>query len=243
MGLVAIALGLVAQLINKRKGWYVFAGLSAAFVSVLFAGLVPLTDRTNSLPAVLRSNFWLTVHVLTIVASYGVLTVSSVLGHSFLVKDVLLRKRERSAALVVQTYRTIQIGLFLLTAGTILGGVWAAESWGRFWGWDPKETWALISILVYFAVLHARYVGWLKDFGLAASAVLGMVVIVWTFYGVNYVMASGLHSYGFGSGGESWVAIWAIAEILFVGVCWLRHRSAGNLAAGPQVPSGAARAS
>ncbi len=243
MGLVAIALGLIAQLINKRKGWYVFAGVSAAFVSVLFAGLVPLTDRTNSLPAVLRSNFWLTVHVLTIVASYGVLTVSSVLGHSFLIKDVLLRKRERSATLVVQTYRTIQIGLFLLTAGTILGGVWAAESWGRFWGWDPKETWALISILVYFAVLHARYVGWLKDFGLAASAVLGMVVIVWTFYGVNYVMASGLHSYGFGSGGETWVAIWAIAEILFVGVCWLRNRSAGNLAAGPQVPSRAPSAS
>jgi ABC-type transport system involved in cytochrome c biogenesis permease subunit len=81
--------------------------------------------------------------------------------------------------------------------------VWAAESWGRFWGWDPKETWALISILTYFAVLHARYVRWLKDFGLAASAVLGLVVIVWTFYGVNYVMATGLHSYGFGSGGES----------------------------------------
>ena len=229
MGLVGIMVGLVAQLLNKRKGWYLFAGIAAAFVSVLFAGLVPLTDRTNSLPAVLRSNFWLTVHVLTIVASYGVLAVASVLGHAYLIKDVILRKGDeheakRSAALVVQTYRTIQVGLILLTAGTLLGGVWAAESWGRFWGWDPKETWALISILTYFAVLHARYVRWLEDFGLAAAAVLGLVVIVWTFYGVNYVMATGLHSYGFGSGGEVWVGAWAIAELAFLAVCWVRYR-------------------
>lgn len=230
MGLVGIAVGLIAQLANKRKGWYLFAGIAAAFVSVLFAGLVPLTDRTNSLPAVLRSNFWLTIHVLTIVASYGVLAVASVLGHAYLIKDVILGQRDeanarRSAALVVQTYRTIQVGLVLLTAGTILGGVWAAESWGRFWGWDPKETWALISILTYFAVLHARYVRWLEDFGLAASAVLGLVVIVWTFYGVNYVMATGLHSYGFGSGGEQWVGLWALIELAFLVVCWVRYRS------------------
>lgn len=234
MGLVGIAVGLVAQLVNNRKGWYLFAGVAAAFISVIFAGMVPLTDRTNSLPAVLRSNYWLTIHVLTIVASYGVLTVSSVLGHAYLIKDVILGKREqvasrRSAALVVQTYRTIQVGLILLTAGTILGGVWAAESWGRFWGWDPKETWALISILTYFAVLHARYVRWLKDFGLAAAAVLGLVVIVWTFYGVNYVMASGLHSYGFGSGGEMWVGLWAVLELVFLGVCWVRYRGQRTL--------------
>lgn len=229
MGLVGILIGAIAQGLNKGKGWYLFAGVAAAMVSVLFAGLVPITDRSNSLPAVLRSNFWLIVHVLTIVASYGVLAVASVLGHAYLIKNVLLGKRDgtapfRSAALVVQTYRTIQVGLFLLTAGTILGGVWAADSWGRFWGWDPKETWALISILVYFAVLHARYINWLRDFGLAASAVLGLVVIVWTFYGVNYVMATGLHSYGFGSGGEVWVASWAAAELLFIIVCWLRYR-------------------
>lgn len=229
MGLVGIGVGLVAQLLNKRRGWYLFAGIAAAFVSVLFAGLVPLTDRTNSLPAVLRSNFWLTIHVLTIVASYGVLAVASVLGHAYLIKDVILGRRDegsrlRSAALVVQAYRTIQVGLILLTAGTILGGVWAAESWGRFWGWDPKETWALISILVYFAVLHARYSRWIEDFGLAAAAVLGLVVIVWTFYGVNYVMATGLHSYGFGSGGEVWVGLWAGLELMFLCVCWVRAR-------------------
>lgn len=232
MGLVAIAIGAAAQLINKRKGYYLFGGIAAALISVLFAELVPLTDRTNSLPAVLRSNYWLIIHVMTIVASYGVLAVAAVLGHAYLIKDIILNRRDpvgarRSAALVVQTYRSIQIGLFLLTAGTILGGVWAAESWGRFWGWDPKETWALISIIVYFAVLHARYIGWLKDFGLAAAAVLGLIVIVWTFYGVNYVMASGLHSYGFGSGGEMYVGLWAVAELVFLAVCFVRYKTLG----------------
>lgn len=245
MGLVAIAVGAGAQLVNKRRGYYLFGGIAAALISVLFAELVPLTDRTNSLPAVLRSNYWLIIHVMTIVASYGVLAVAAVLGHVYLVKDVLLNRRDpiaarRSAALVVQTYRSIQIGLFLLTAGTILGGVWAAESWGRFWGWDPKETWALISIIVYFAVLHARYIGWLKDFGLAASAVLGLIVIVWTFYGVNYVMASGLHSYGFGSGGEMYVGLWAVLELLFLAVCFVRYRMIGPAPTEPIVSANAA---
>lgn len=229
MGLVGIAIAAIAQLVN-RKSWYLVAGLGAALISVLFAGLVPLGDRTNSLPAVLRSNYWLTVHVLTIVASYGVLAVGAVLGHVYLAKQVLFARRGTAPPLsalshpiIAQTYRTIQIGLFLLTAGTILGGVWAADSWGRFWGWDPKETWALISCLVYFAVLHARYIRWLRDFGLAAAAVLGFVVIVWTFYGVNYVMASGLHSYGFGSGGEIWVGLWAVLEIVFLIACRVRY--------------------
>ncbi len=231
MGLVGIAVGGAAQLLN-RKSYYLFGGVCAAMASVLFAGLIPLTDRTNSLPAVLRSNYWLIIHVLTIVASYGVLAVAAVLGHVYLIREVLFAKRGASTAttklshpLILQTYRTIQVGLFLLTAGTILGGVWAADSWGRFWGWDPKETWALISIVVYFAVLHARYIRWLQDFGLAASAVLGFVVIVWTFYGVNYVMATGLHSYGFGSGGEVWVGLWAVAEIALLVACKVRHAS------------------
>lgn len=239
MGLVAIAVGLVAQMINRR-GWYLFAGVCAALASVLFAGLVPLEQQTNALPAVLRSNYWLIVHVLTITASYGVLAVASVLGHVYLFKYVILGRTadveghspRASHPLIVQTYRTIQVGLFLLTAGTILGGVWAADSWGRFWGWDPKETWALISIVIYFAVLHARYIRWLRDFGLAASAVLSFIAIVWTFYGVNYVMATGLHSYGFGSGGETWVGLWALIEIAFMIVARVRYvqlRKAGRL--------------
>lgn len=249
MGLVGILLGAVAQLIN-RTGWYLFGGLAVAELSVLFSYLVPLESQTNSLPAVLRSNYWLIVHVLTIVASYGVLAVGSLLGHVYLVKEVLLAKRGAttqtflSHPVVAQLYRALQLGLLLLTAGTILGGVWAADSWGRFWGWDPKETWALISIVIYFIVLHARYVRWLEDFGLAAAAVIGFAAIVWTFYGVNYLMAAGLHSYGFGSGGGTWVAAWALAELAFIVVCKLKHRSlksAEGVQSSVAVPAGTPR--
>lgn len=231
MGLFGILVGLIAQAFN-RKAYYLFAGVCAALVSVLFAGLVPIPDQTNALPAVLRSNFWLIMHVLIIVASYGVLLVASVLGHVYLVRYVLMAKPgeqenpespARAHPLTVQMYRSIQIGLILLIIGTILGGVWAADSWGRFWGWDPKETWTLISIVIYFIFIHARYVGWIRDFGMAASSIVGFGAIVWTFYGVNYVMATGLHSYGFGSGGEVWVALWALAEIVFLIVCRVRY--------------------
>ena len=232
MGLVAMGVSVVAQLINRRA-WYFAAGIGVAELSVLFANLVPLENQTGTLPAVLRSNYWLIVHVLTITASYGVLAVASILSHVYLVKDVLLARRGAAGEqktrlahpLIAQTYRAMQLGLVLLTAGTILGGVWAADSWGRFWGWDPKETWALISIVVYFIILHARYLRWLEDFGMAACGVLAFASIVWTFYGVNYLMAAGLHSYGFGAGGGTWVAVWAISEIVFVGICWLRRRS------------------
>ncbi len=236
MGLVAVIVGAIAQLVN-RKGWYIFGATVAAELSVLFAMLVPLDGQTNALPAVLRSNYWLIIHVLTIVASYGVLLIGAVLAHAYLLKHVLFRKTAppstgRSHPLIVQTYRSIQIGVLLLTIGTILGGVWAADSWGRFWGWDPKETWALISIVVYFVMLHARHVGWIRDFGLAVAAIVGFGAIVWTFYGVNYVM-SGLHSYSgsasdssvFGTGGEKWVFLWAAAEVVFLSLCKWRQVS------------------
>lgn len=226
MGLVSIAVGLAAQALSRRS-WYLAGGLTASMTAILFAMLVPLEDQTNTLPAVLRSNYWLILHVLTIVASYGALLLAAVLGHIYLVKNVLMRRHDAApqSRLIVQVYRTTQIGLVLLTIGTILGGVWAADSWGRFWGWDPKETWSLISIVVYFALIHARYVGWLRDVGLAAASIIGFMVIVWTFYGVNYVMASGLHSYGFGSGGEMYVALWAAAELAFIIICVLRANS------------------
>ncbi|MCB9839042.1 MAG: cytochrome c biogenesis protein CcsA [Phycisphaeraceae bacterium] len=228
-GLVAAVIGAVAGAI-RRGGWYTSAGIAAGLCALLLAGLTPIQDQASALPPALRSNFWLTAHVLTIVASYGVLAVASALGHAHLIRSALSRRRGEPSrfggALITQTYRMIQVGLLLLTAGTVLGGVWAADSWGRFWGWDPKETWALVSIATYFVVLHARHTGWIRDFGLAASAVLAFAAIVWTFYGVNFVMATGLHTYGFGSGGAAWVAAWVGAEAVFVLVC--RPRDPGR---------------
>ena len=89
-------------------------------------------------------------------------------------------------------YRSIQIGVVLLAAGIILGGVWADYSWGRFWGWDPKETWALIALLGYIAILHGRLVGWIQPFALAAWSVIAFGLVIMAWYGVNFVLGAGL---------------------------------------------------
>ena len=221
MGIVTLTIGIFGQL-RSPKSYCLPAGLIGSLLAILFAMLVPLDSQTNALPAVLRSNYWLVIHVLTIVAAYGALLLTAVLAHAHLILCILFRSQpEPNDRLIAHIYRIMQIGALLLTAGTILGGVWAADSWGRFWGWDPKETWSLISIILYFTLLHARRTEWIHDFGFAVATIVGFVAIVWTFYGVNYVLASGLHSYGFGTGGGIWLAAWIIAEIVFIQICFV----------------------
>ena len=131
--------------------------------------------------------------------------------------------RPRCAAILADfIYTAIQITVLLLAAGTVLGGLWADQAWGRFWGWDPKEVWALISLLVYLLLLHARHIGWSRDFGMAATAVLGFTAILFTWYGVNFLLGSGMHSYGSGAGG-TWVVVAAIAiQWLFLAAAAVR---------------------
>lgn len=105
-------------------------------------------------------------------------------------------------ALAGYVYKSVQVAVVLLAAGTILGALWADVAWGRFWGWDPKEVWALISFLVYLAILHGRYAGLFGNFGLVVGSALGASAITMSWYGVNFVLGVGLHSYGFGSGGQ-----------------------------------------
>ena len=103
-----------------------------------------------------------------------------------------------------------------MAAGTILGGVWADYSWGRFWGWDPKETWAFIALMGYLAILHARLTGVLKDIGTLAGAVVAFSLVIMAWYGVNFVLGAGLHSYGFGAGGSEYVYAFVGAHLIFV---------------------------
>ena len=120
--------------------------------------------------------------------------------------------------------------MLLLAAGTILGGVWADYSWGRFWGWDPKEVWALIALLGYLAVLHARFAGWILDFGLAALSVICFSLVVMAWYGVNFVLGAGLHSYGFGGGGAPYVFSAIGLQSLFVAAAAVRYVASGAAA-------------
>jgi hypothetical protein len=122
-------------------------------------------------------------------------------------------------------YRTLQVGTLLGIAGTLLGGWWASYSWGRFWGWDAKETSIFVALMFYLAILHGRMIGWLRDFGTAVAAVLGFLGVLWAWYGVNFVLGVGLHSYGFGSGGYTYVGGFVAFELLVVGAAVLRQRS------------------
>ena len=97
-------------------------------------------------------------------------------------------------------YRAMQVGVLLITAGTFLGGVWADYSWGRFWGWDPKEVWALITLLIYIIPLHGRFAGWINNFGMVMASLVCFLSVVMAWYGVNAVLGVGLHAYGFMEG-------------------------------------------
>jgi ABC-type transport system involved in cytochrome c biogenesis permease subunit len=121
-------------------------------------------------------------------------------------------------------YRTMQVGVLLIAAGTILGGVWADYSWGRFWGWDPKEVWALITLLVYLIPLHGRFAGWVTTFWLVFSSVFCFLSVIMAWYGVNFVLGVGLHSYGFVEGGNQGAMAVIIAGILAfpLGAAWRR---------------------
>ena len=197
----------------QRVRLYVAGGALAAWLGLAFAGggLMPLDEGISPLVPVLRSNFWLTIHVPTIVASYGAFALAWVLGHVGMGLALFApARREAFHQLSRYVYRALQIGVLLLAAGTILGGVWAADSWGRFWGWDPKEVGALLALLIYLACLHGRFAGWWHDFGLSVSAVMGFYGVLAAWVGVN-ILGVGLHAYGFSKGGP---LVW-----LLLGLC------------------------
>jgi ABC-type transport system involved in cytochrome c biogenesis permease subunit len=220
---------LFALLFEARHGTRLFAacasGLSVGFL--LLADSVPIFDSAiDPLAPVLRDNFWLSSHVLTITLGYAALFLALALGHVTLGLLYLGRGEARVRTVSGFTYRAMQAGTLLLAVGTLLGGVWASYSWGRFWGWDPKETWALIALLVYLAILHARFAGWIKDLGLAVGSIVGGLSVLMAWYGVNYVLGTGLHSYGFGTGGGTgWVAAYVMVELALVAIVTWRVRT------------------
>jgi ABC-type transport system involved in cytochrome c biogenesis permease subunit len=214
-----------------RKRYFFYAGLPASVLTLIIADSQPtiLDASINPLTAVLRNNMWLTIHVLTIVSSYAAFVLTAALGHIALTMSLWGRRYAKPMAdMQFFIYRAMQIGVLLLAAGTILGGVWANYSWGRFWGWDPKETWALVTLLCYLAVLHGRLAGWWGGYGLSIGSVACLLSVIMSWYGVNFVLGKGLHSYGFGTGGFSYVAVFACFEVAFVTfvILWNRRRAA-----------------
>ena len=201
-----VLFAMILEKIYKYKS-ILFAGLLVGVFSMVVAEMAPaiLDPSIQPLEAVLRSNYWLIIHVMTITISYAAFFLAFGLGDLGLIKNIS-----------TGVYRSMQIGVAFLAPGIILGGVWADYSWGRFWGWDPKETWALIVLLGYIIVLHARLVNWLQNFGMLVSGVITFNLVIMAWYGVNFVLGAGLHSYGFGAGGIEYVLIFTLAHVLFL---------------------------
>ncbi len=223
----AILFSVILELTYKFKV-LLLGGSLVGLCALVVADMAPaiLDPSIQPLEAVLRSNYWLIIHVMTITISYAAFMLAFGLGDLGLIYFVIDEEKHRETIqkLTTGVYRAMQIGVAFLTPGIILGGIWADYSWGRFWGWDPKETWALIVLLGYIIVLHARLVGWLKNFGTLAAGVITFSLVMMAWYGVNFVLGAGLHSYGFGAGGIEYVSMFVLLHILFVIYAYLNHR-------------------
>jgi cytochrome c-type biogenesis protein CcsB len=225
---VAFGAGLFAVFfsIRHRTPIYLLAASPVVILALVASDLQPavLDPSLNPLVPVLRSNFWLTIHVLTITLSYGAFALATALAHFLVFRSI--QKRSLPAqddSLVYHLYRCLQIGVLLLATGVILGGVWANYSWGRFWDWDPKETWALIALLAYVILLHGRIGGWWGGYGLAVGSIACFLTILMAWYGVNFVLGKGLHSYGFGNGGQFYVGAFALLELIVLAFTLIRR--------------------
>ena len=213
---------LIAGFSFARKNPLVLASTAVLAAMMIFVTEMSLLDpEVTPLQPVLKS-YWLMIHVAIITGSYGFLGLGAIIG--LLNLNLYIFRNKQNGKLVTMhinelTYvseMTITVGLFMLTIGTFLGGIWANESWGRYWGWDPKETWALVSVLVYAVILHLRYIPALQSkFLFNATSLWGYSAILFTFFGVNFYLV-GLHSYAQGDGLGSIPPGIIIAVIVFI---------------------------
>ncbi len=224
MGWAVLALGLVMGFLYRKRIFPAAASV-LGLLSLVFAENLPLDSSINPLLPVLAHTYWLSLHVITVMISYSAFALAMGLGH--VVLGVMVFKPERtdlSKSFAGLIFKTTQVGLLFLAAGIVTGAVWANQSWGRYWGWDPKETWSLITFFIYLLLVHARFAGWIKDFGLALFSILGFLGVLMTYYGVNFVLGTGLHSYGAAQGGLLYVSLFVGLELLAVGGAFFQVR-------------------
>ena len=217
-GLGALIIALIIFLFKKDL-IYILAGLGYNILCLFmmkFSGGM-LNENISPLVPVLRDNFWLSTHVTTIILSYAALALSWMISNITLFKQrfgKITKKEYRYNEGLI--YTSVIVGTILLSTGIILGGVWADYSWGRFWGWDPKETWSLIVLLIYMALLHGRGTSWIKPHAFILACAAGFMSVMMAWFGVNYILAAGLHSYGFSEGGAIFLGVFFLVQILFL---------------------------
>ncbi len=215
VGFISVFLGLMIEHYNRQWLGMITASISGAALLFIANKYSAEGDTLKVLIAVLNSNFWLATHVTTITMGYGATCVGGLLGHIWLIQAIFKKDRQ----ILDQTYKTtlgiLGVALTLTFLGTNLGGIWADQSWGRFWGWDPKENGALMIVLWIAMLFHAKVAQIIGPLGLAVGSVIGMMVVMWAWFGVN-LLSVGLHSYGFTSGISASLLMYVVFELVFI---------------------------
>jgi len=218
VGFISVFLGTLIEWMNKK--WLgIMVASFCGFVFLMIASKFSMEgDTMKMLVAVLNSNFWLGTHVLSITMGYAGCCVAGVIGHAYILNSVFKPKDKKQLdAIYKNLMGALGFGLAMTFLGTNLGGIWADESWGRFWGWDPKENGALLIILWTAILFHAKIARLIGPLGVAVGSVLGIIVVVWAWFGVN-LLSVGLHSYGFTSGIAMALISYVLIQILFLSV-------------------------
>ncbi len=231
IGWGTVGLGLMLELIYRLGIGNIVATVSG-FATLLIAQYLGSEDTFEVLQAVLDTQFWLATHVTCITFGYATTYVAGLLGLMYVLLGLFTTKLTPQLAkeLTRMTYGTLCFSIFFSFVGTVLGGLWADDSWGRFWGWDPKENGALIIVLWNALCLHARWGAMVKDRGLALLAIGGNIAVSWSWFGVNE-LGVGLHSYGFREGMIEGLGILAVTHLFVIALglipqtLWLSMRA------------------
>jgi ABC-type transport system involved in cytochrome c biogenesis permease subunit len=201
------------------------AAAITGFVTLVIAHNLALGgDTMEMMRAVLDTNFWLATHVVTVTMGYAATFFAGVLAIAYIAIGVTtpLLKLQTGAtdlgkALAKMVYAIVCFATLFSFAGTVLGGIWADQSWGRFWGWDPKENGALLIVLWNAIILHARWGGLVRDRGIMNLAIVGNIVTSFSWFGVN-MLGIGLHSYGFMDAAFKWLMIFMVSQVAIIAV-------------------------
>lgn len=216
IGWAAVVAGLGLEKVYKQGiGNLIAAGSGIA--SLMVAWALDTGDTMPVLQAVLDTQFWLSTHVITVTLGYAATFVAGGLGIVFLGSMMGgERKAELRRDIYRMTYSATCFGILFSFIGTVLGGLWADDSWGRFWGWDPKENGALLIVIWNALMLHARWDGMVKDRGFAILAIVGNIITAWSWFGTNQ-LGLGLHAYGGNSGAKIWLGIFLASQLVIIG--------------------------
>jgi ABC-type transport system involved in cytochrome c biogenesis permease subunit len=238
IGWGAVIVSLILERIFRDGIGAACAGAIGFITLIIAHHLAGSGDTLEMLQAVLDTNIWLATHVVAITTGYSAMFLAGMLATIYIVRGVFTRslKKETADSLTRMTYGVVCFATLFSFVGTVLGGIWADQSWGRFWGWDPKENGAVLIVLWCAIILHARWGGFIRQRGLMIMAIFGNVVTSFSWFGVN-MLGVGLHSYGFMEKAFPWLVGFIISQLALMGVAAMpldRWRSFRTPASAPR---------